>query len=139
MAAQDRNITLLAETTVTAAVSATVTAEIVFDPKVIKTATMYGVLTYGSGGTDLPAFLQTSLDGGLTWTDIICLRWATTTENRVASVSRYSARAVAVGTTGALSDNSVLDGVLGDRVRLSWSSPGTYGGSTTIKIDLILG
>ena len=50
MAAQDRNITLLAETTVTAAVSATVTAEIVFAPKVITTATMYGVLTYGSGG-----------------------------------------------------------------------------------------
>ena len=36
---------------------------------------------YGSGGTNLKCFVQTSVDGGESWIDIICL--AVTTTSRV--------------------------------------------------------
>lgn len=38
---------------------------------------------------------------------------------------------------GTLADNSILDGALGDRLRVKYSTTGTYGDSSSIKIDAI--
>lgn len=38
---------------------------------------------------------------------------------------------------GAMDPNAIIDGVLGDRLRVKYSTTGTFAGSTTIKIDAL--
>jgi len=88
---------------------------------------------YGSGGTTVKAYIQTSIDGGTTWDDVAC--WAPTNAN---ASKRWNFSALTPVTTpitpsdGAMTDNTFQDGCLGDRVRLKVVSTGTYAGSTTL-------
>ena len=90
-------------------------------------------LAYGSGGTAVKAYLQTSLDGGNTWDDVAC--WAPSNGN---AAKRWNFSALTPVTTpvtptdGAMTDNTAQDGLLGARVRLKVVSTGTYGGNTTL-------
>jgi hypothetical protein len=88
---------------------------------------------WGSGGTSVKAYLQTSIDSGTTWDDVAC--WAVTTAS---AAKRWNLSALTPVTTpitpsdGAMADNTVQDGILGDRVRLKVVSVGTYAGNTTL-------
>lgn len=88
---------------------------------------------YGSGGTTVKAYLQTSIDGGNVWDDVAC--WSLTT---VSATKRWTFSALTPVTTpvtptdGAMADNTAQDSNLGDRVRLKVVSTGTYAGSTTL-------
>jgi hypothetical protein len=88
---------------------------------------------YGSGGTTVKAYLQTSFDGGTTWDDIAC--WALAIS---AATKRWNFSALTPVTTpitptdGAMADNTAQDGILGDRVRLKVVTVGTYGGNTAL-------
>lgn len=100
-----------------------------------KFLTVEAIFTYGSGGTTCKAFIQTSLDGGLTWIDIMCLAFTTATASKVSSVAMTTALAAGI-TPGdaALADNTILSGLLGDRFRVKVVSAGTYAGGTTLKV-----
>jgi hypothetical protein len=90
-------------------------------------------LAYGSGGTSIKAFLQTSLDSGQTAIDIASVTFATSGGTKVLNLSANSpVTTAAVPSDGALADNTVLDGILGDRLRLKVVSTGTYAGSTVL-------
>lgn len=90
-------------------------------------------LAYGSGGTTIKAYLQTSIDGGNTWDDVAC--WAPSNAN---ASKRWNFSALTPVTTpvtptdGAMTDDTAQDGILGDRVRLKVVSTGTYGGNTSL-------
>lgn len=103
-----------------------------------KSLVAQSVFVYGSGGTTAKAYIQTSLDNGTTWFDIISHAFATTTATKVSGVTSFIAPASQgfAPSDAALSDNTIIQGVIGDRVRLKLTTVGTYA-ATTLKIDLI--
>lgn len=93
--------------------------------------------TYGSGSTvTAKAYIQTSLDGGTTWYDIACFDFAEASATKYLSVSALTAvNADVAPTTGALTADTSINGLLGDRIRMVVTSTGTYGGDTSLKVD----
>lgn len=84
-------------------------------------------LSYGSGGTSIKAYLQTSLDQGSTWIDIACATFTTASANKVVNLSALTAKTTAATPTdGTLTDDTAVDGILGDRLRVKVTSTGTY-------------
>ena len=92
-------------------------------------------LAYGSGGTSVKAYLQTSLDQGSTWIDIACVTFTTASGHKVIALSGLTPKTTAATPTdGALTDDTCLDGILGDRLRVKEVSVGTYSGSTVLTV-----
>jgi hypothetical protein len=98
--------------------------------------TAIGKFVYGSGGTTAKFWIQTSLDGGVTWFDIINFAYTTASATKVSSCTAYIAPASQgfAPSDAALADNTIIQGTLGDRLRVKYTTTGTYGGSTTISI-----
>lgn len=91
-------------------------------------------LAYGSGGTSIKAYLQTSLDQETTPVDIACVVLGTASEVAVFNFSALTPKLTQVTPTdGALADDTAIDGILGDRFRLKVVSTGTYAGSTVLS------
>jgi hypothetical protein len=88
----------------------------------------------GGGGGTVKAYLQTTLDQGATVIDIACIRFDTASEVEVFTVTGIKALTTPIAPTDAtLADDTVIDGVLGDRVRLKFVSTGpAYSGSTLL-------
>ncbi len=129
----NESFALLPETVITAA--GTVTGEAyVLGPIEADAVIAEAIFTYGSGGTTAKVYLQTSLDGGTTWVDLASFAFATTTASKVSALSTGIAPAAQAFTPSdaALADNTVVNGVIGDRVRVKLVSVGTYGGNTRI-------
>ena len=96
--------------------------------------------TYKAGGTNTTAYVQTSLDAGVTWIDIMAFQFATSTATKVSKVGLATALAAAVAPTdGSLTVNTILDGLIGDRIRVKYSTTGTYTGTsataTVVYVD----
>lgn len=91
---------------------------------------------YGAGGTTAKAFVQTSLDGGLSWFDIACAAFTTAAAVKVFAITADIAPATQGFTpgAGALADNTIIQGVLGDRFRVSYVTTGTYTGTTSLAV-----
>ncbi len=87
---------------------------------------------YGSGGTSAALAIQTSLDQGVNWIDICRFDFATASKVKVANLSGLLSKAVTE--YAALSAEGVIDGVLGDRLRASLTTVGTYGGNTNLRL-----
>lgn len=97
--------------------------------------TVQARLAYGSGGTTAKVYVQTSLDQGVTWMDVACLAFAAAGATKVVNLSALTPRTVpALPTDGALADDTVVDGVLGDRLRTRIITTGTYAGSTLVSV-----
>jgi hypothetical protein len=129
--------TLLPTYTITAA--ATTTSEVMSLGQIpaAQAISVQAVFVYGSGGTTAKAYVQTSLDNGVTWIDVASFAFATATATKVSAVNIYTAVAAAVTPTdGTLTDNTILSGIFGDRLRVKLITAGTYAG-TTIKVSLV--
>jgi hypothetical protein len=95
-----------------------------------------GNFTYGSGGTTVNAYVQTSLDGGLTWTDIAQFSFATASGRFLYNLNSQTTHATQVTpTNGALTANTAVDGVLGPLYQVQVVTTGTYA-ATTLRIDV---
>lgn len=82
---------------------------------------------YGSGGTSAVIYLQTSLDGGTTAVDIAAMAVTTASETVVLNFSGLTPKTTQITPTdGALTSDTAVDGVLGDRFRVKVVSVGTY-------------
>ena len=92
---------------------------------------------YGSGGTTVDAFLQTSLDGGSNWIDIAQFAFLTTSLRKIHNLNASVAALNITPTDAALADNSVIDGLLGDQLRIKLTTVGTYAGGTTLNINFV--
>jgi len=83
--------------------------------------------TWGSGGTTCKAFVQTTLDGGLSWFDIMCFAFTTASAKKISAVKMWTALAAAyTPLDGTLTDDTIKDGVIGDRLRVKMILAGTY-------------
>ena len=90
---------------------------------------------YGSGGTSVKAYVQTSFDQGQTWVDIACATFAQVSATKIYNLSALTPKTTAVTPTdGALSDDTAVDGLIGDRLRVKVTSEGTYAGNTSLSV-----
>ena len=89
---------------------------------------------YGAGGTTVKAWVQTRVTGG-TWRDVASFAFATTASTKWSAVHRETALAAAqVASDAALADDTILNGFLGDEVRVKYTTTGTYTGATTLTV-----
>jgi hypothetical protein len=123
---------------ITIAQSGEVKTAVVLNGGVFESFKHLGLLAkfvYGSSGTSVKAYIQTSFDGGTTWCDIACFTFTTATANKVMSIN-HAASVLASYTPldGAISDDTAKDGLLGDSLRVKLTTTGTYAGTTTLKV-----
>lgn len=102
--------------------------------------TVESIFLYGAGGTTVKVYIQTSLDGGTTWVDIAQHAFTTSAASKVSSCTGMIAPAAQALTPGdaALTDNTIIQGVVGDRLRAKVVSAGTYTGATSIAVYAIV-
>ena len=131
--------TSLEDLDLTAMGAGTYTSSTISIPLAASVIACQAVFVRGGGGTTTDVFLQTSLDNGSTWIDIAQFALATTTVTKVSAVRPYIATAANITPTdGALSDNTILDGLLGDRLRLKTVVVGTYSGTSTLNVNICI-
>jgi hypothetical protein len=128
-------LTLMQPTVITAPVTGVVTVPIEVNEH--EEAIFTAIFDYGSGGTNAKAWVQTSIDGGLTWFDVANFAFALADATRISEVNANVAAAANYTPTDAtLADNTVKDGLLGSKYRVKYTTTGTYGGNTTLEIKM---
>jgi hypothetical protein len=113
--------------------AATQVGDVVDDLSGALAVTLSARLAYGSGGTSCYAVIETSLDQGVTWVQIARFDFTTSGLQKVMTVSGLTPR-IAAATAGSLAADTALDGTLGDRLRATVVSTGTYAGSTVVSV-----
>jgi hypothetical protein len=113
--------------------AATQVGDVVDDLSGALAVTLSARLAYGSGGTSCYAVVETSLDQGVTWVQIARFDFTTSGLQKVLTVSGLTPR-IAAATAGSLAADTALDGTLGDRLRATVVSTGTYAGSTVVSV-----
>ena len=113
--------------------AATQVGDVVDDLSGALAITLSARLAYGSGGTSCYAVVETSLDQGVTWVQIARFDFATSGLQKLLTVSGLTPR-IAAANAGSLSADTALDGTIGDRLRATVVSTGTYGGSTVLSV-----
>jgi hypothetical protein len=93
-------------------------------------------LAYGSGGTSINAYVQTSLDGGLTWNDVASFGFTTASARSVMSIINAAALTPVTLTDGALAAGTALN-IFGSQWRTKTVSVGTYAGNTSLSVFLV--
>lgn len=90
-------------------------------------------LAYGSGGTSVACYLQQGFDAS-TYMDTACILFGTASETAVLNFSGLTPKLSQITPSdGAMTSDTNLDGVMGDRCRLKVVVTGTYAGSTLLK------
>jgi hypothetical protein len=131
---------LLPTLTITTAVSATAATPLQFRAGVPHNATIQANFVYGSGGTSADAYVQISVDGGLTWVDVANFHFTTSSARRLYNLSSATAvTSIATPTDGSLTANTAVDGLLGTLMRVKYVTVGTYAGTTTLRVDVVGG
>lgn len=93
--------------------------------------------TYGSGGTTIDAWVQTTVDGGTTWIDVCNFSVATTSLKRLFNVcSNTPITSIYTPLDGTMTANTCKDGIIGSLWRVKYTSVGTYAGGTSLVISL---
>lgn len=136
-----QHLNLLGSGTASLAITTAVTASlspIVKLPSWTTSLVFYANFTYGSGGTSADCYIQTTFDGGVTWMDIAEFGFTTASAKKVMTViAQVSVLTPTTPGDGALTANTALSGFIGDRLRVKYTTVGTYAGSTTIKLDAV--
>lgn len=117
----------------------TVLSDLVEDLGGALAMTLSARLAYGSGGTSVKAYVQTSLDGGSTWFDVWCATFTTASAHKAVNLSGLTPKTTAATPSdGSLTDDTAVDGVLGDRFRVKVVTVGTYAGSTVLSMRAVV-
>jgi len=138
-ALMDYTKTLLPPTTIAGAVTAIVTEPVLLGnlPNAARYLALQGNFLYGSGGTTAKAWVQTSFDGGATWIDIASFAFTTAALRKVVGLSVNIAATHATPTDGSLADNTINNGLIGDRLRVKYTTTGTYAGATSLAVTAV--
>jgi hypothetical protein len=128
--------TTLLSTSITSAITATVGAGF-SGFGATRAMTVQAKFTCVSAGSSVDAYVQTSLDGGLTFIDVAQFHFtgasATSVVNLVGETAIAAPTAI---TTGSLAANTTQQGVIGDLWRVQWTSVGSYGAGTTLVVTV---
>ncbi len=97
--------------------------------------TFVAAFTYvASSATSADAYVQTSLDGGVTWLDVVNFHFTTASLTKSANVDGGAQIAPVTTTTGTLASNTANQGLLGDQWRVLFVTVGTYGSGSAINV-----
>jgi hypothetical protein len=88
---------------------------------------------YGGGGTTAKVDIETSLDQGLTWITIARFAFTNVTAERIMNVNAATSRLTPY-TPVVPTDDTAIDGILGDRLRAKLTTTGVYTGATTLSV-----
>ena len=114
----------------------TVVGDEVLLPNRVRAIGLQANFVRAGGGTTCKVYLQTSLDGGTTWFDIACFAFATTSLRKLSSIKHDIATTPnSTASDAALTDNTVLDGIIGDRIRIKAAVVGTYTGASSLSVS----
>jgi hypothetical protein len=103
-----------------------------------KNMTIQANFIYGSGGTTVDAYLQTSIDQGNTWCDVAQFHFTTSSARKQFNLSSLTPNTSELTCTdGSLSANSAQDGLFGSLIRVKYVTVGTYAGGTSLQVDVI--
>ena len=92
-------------------------------------------MAYGSGGTNVTVYIQTTLDGGQSWIDIAAVQFTTSGGVEVVNLSALDMVSTPTAPTdGGMTPGTTLDGILGDQFRAKVISTGTYAGGTLVSV-----
>lgn len=127
-----QRMTLIATTTITTA--GTITGTPVTRLAGMKYIGAEGIFVYGSGGTAVKVYIQTSFDLGVTWVDIMEFDFALATLSKVGAAAGETLATVTTPGDGVLAANTILPGIFGDRIRAKAVTTGTYAGGTSITV-----
>lgn len=97
-------------------------------------ATLQANFNYGSGGTSLKVMIETTLDLGTTWIEVA--RFAFTTASAEKLFNLTNAAKLSGYTPAALSDDTAVDGLLGEYWRARILTVGTYAGNTSLSLRM---
>jgi len=102
-------------------------------------ATIEANFVYGSGGDTLKVIVETTLNQGITWIEIARLAFAQASAEKVINLSALTPVTTVYAPT-ALSDDTVKDGILGDRFRARTlkGAGAAYAGNTSLSLRLHL-
>lgn len=121
------------ESDVTITAAASYACDEIDDLDGLTAVTISSRFAYGSGGTTARLYIQTRF-GGI-WVDIACMLFATASAHRIVNLSGLTPKTTAVTPTdGALTDDTCLDGCLGDALRAKIVTVGTYAGTTLMIV-----
>ncbi len=95
-------------------------------------------MAYGSSGTNARVFIQASADQSTTWFDVACVLLGTASETVLRNLSGLTPTAAISPGDGELADDTVVDGIFGDRYRAKLVSNGTYSGQTTVSVRIVV-
>lgn len=129
-----RRQALLPQTAVAAAVTDVLTDAYEVGVGVVSVL-LEAVFTYGSGGTNATAWVQTRTASGQ-WIDIACFQFTTSSGRKLANLGTRAAVAT-IYDAAALTANATKDGILGDALRVKLTTTGTYGGTTHIAVHVL--
>lgn len=87
----------------------------------------------GTNGTSAKAWLQTSFDQGSSWFDIACAALGGTSGRVVHGIDFGVTKQNAALTDGTLADNTVIEGIVGDRFRWKVTTTGTFGAGSVLS------
>lgn len=122
-------------TTITTAVAADTTVTNIVSLVDANVLTVEAIFTYGSGGTTAKFWVQTRLGTSGNWTDIMNFAFATASADKFSTVCNYIALSAATAKTdGTLANDTILNGLMGDQIRVKYTTTGTYAGGTTIQL-----
>jgi hypothetical protein len=131
---------LLASLAITTAQAAQLSAVALAKGGAPSNLTIQANFVYGSGGTTADTWVQTSLDGGATWTDIANFHFTTASARFIYNLSAATPKTTQVTPTdGTLAANTSVDGVLGPMFRAKSTTVGTYATSTTLSVNINAG
>jgi hypothetical protein len=100
----------------------------------VRALSLVAAATVTGGGTTLKGYIQTSLDGGVTWYDIAQFAFTTASAVKGKNLDGSAQIATATLTAGTMADDTVQHGLIGDALRFVVTSTGTY--SAGSKLDV---
>lgn len=91
-----------------------------------------------SGIGTVDAYVQTSIDGSASWVDVVNFHFTVSASRAVVLVESVALAAAVTPVDGSLAANTLVNGLLGDRLRVVYASTGTYGGATSLTISAVV-
>ncbi len=130
-------MSILLNQAITTAVTTVTTTPLQFRDGNPESAVLQAAFTYGSGGTTADAWVQTTFDGGVTWTDVANFHFTTSTARFAYNLSALTPVTTEyTPTDGTLAANTSKDGLLGAWWRVKYTTTGTYAGGTNLRVDM---
>lgn len=119
----------------TAAETAQVGQTFVCEDGAPESVSILAAFDYGSGGTSVAAYVQTLI--GNTWIDVAAFKFTTSDASKLVNLSALTpVTTLYTPTDGALTDDTVKDGILGRQWRVKYTSVGVYA-ATSLTVDVV--